>query len=145
MTKRAGALDVLAQHVMGMLVAEPRSEAELLAEIRDAAPYADLSDEDFARILAFVIDGGYALRAYERFARVKRDKEGRLRVANARIAQSYRMNVGTIVESTMLKVHLGKPAGSGKACASGVCWGRWRSISRKALRPAIPSFSQAKC
>lgn len=118
-TKRTGALDVLAQHVMGMLVAEPRSEAELLAEIRDAAPYADLSEEDFSRVLAFVIDGGYALRAYERFARVKRDKEGRLRVANARIAQSYRMNVGTIVESTMLKVHLGKPLGHNKTVGSG--------------------------
>ncbi len=118
-TKRAGALDVLAQHVMGMLVAEPRDEAGLLAEIRDAHPYADLPDEDFAKVLAFVIDGGYALRAYERFARVKRDKEGRLRVANARIAQSYRMNVGTIVESTMLKVHLGKSLGEKKSAGSG--------------------------
>ncbi len=134
-TKRAGALDVLAQHVMGMLVAEPRSEAELLAEIRDAAPYADLSDEDFARVLAFVIDGGYALRAYERFARVKRDKEGRLRVANARIAQSYRMNVGTIVESTMLKVHLGKPAGSGKALRFGRLLGEVEEYFAEGLAP----------
>lgn len=134
-TKRAGALDVLAQHVMGMLVAEPRDEAGLLAEIRDAAPYADLSDEDFAKILAFVTDGGYALRAYERFARVKRDKEGRLRVANARIAQSYRMNIGTIVEATMLKVHLGKPTGSGKTLRFGRLLGEVEEYFAEGLAP----------
>jgi ATP-dependent helicase Lhr and Lhr-like helicase len=140
-TQRTGALDVLAQHVMGMLVAEPRYEAELLAEIRDAAPYAALSDEDFARILAFVTDGGYALRAYERFARVKRDREGRLRVAHARIAQSYRMNIGTIVESTMLKVHLGKslssnkPAGSGKALRFGRLLGEVEEYFAEGLTP----------
>lgn len=111
-TRRTGALDVAAQHMLGMLVAEPRHPQELLAEMRDAAPYADLSREDFERLIAFITDGGYALRAYERFQRVKTDKDGRLRVAHARIAQSYRMNIGTIVESTMLKVSLGKKTGS---------------------------------
>jgi FlaA1/EpsC-like NDP-sugar epimerase len=65
----------------------------------------------FDRVVAFVRDGGYALKAYERFAKIRADKEGRLRVANARLAQAYRMNIGTIVESTMLKVHLGSARG----------------------------------
>ncbi|CAN1502429.1 Lhr Lhr-like helicases [Rhabdaerophilaceae bacterium] len=110
-TQRSGALDVLAQHMLGMLVAEPRHPAGLLAEIRDAAPYAALPEADFDRLLAFITDGGYALRAYERFQRVKSDAQGRLRVANARVAQSYRMNIGTIVEATMLKVYLGRRSG----------------------------------
>ncbi len=36
-------------------------------------------------------------------------KDGRWRVANPMVAQQYRLNVGTIVEATMLKVRLAKP------------------------------------
>ena len=110
-TKREGALDVLAQHVLGMAVAEPVHPDDLFAEVTAAAPYAALSREDFDRVLQFATDGGYALKAYERFAKIKQDKDGRLRIANARMAQAYRMNIGTIVESTMLKVHLGSAKG----------------------------------
>lgn len=110
-TKRDGALDVLAQHVLGMAVAEPFHPEDLHAEVLTAAPYARLSREDFDRVLAFATDGGYALKAYERFAKIRRDKEGRMRIANAKIAQAYRMNIGTIVEATMLKVHLGGAKG----------------------------------
>ena len=52
--------------------------------------------------------GGYALRAYERFAKIVKGKDGLWRVRDARIAQQYRLNVGTIVESTMIKVRLGR-------------------------------------
>lgn len=110
-TSRTGALDVLAQHCLGMTVAEPIHADGLFTEVTSAAPYAGLDRETFDRVIQFAIDGGYALRAYERFAKIKADREGRLRVANARIAQAYRMNVGTIVESTMLKVHLGSVKG----------------------------------
>lgn len=110
-TKRDGALDVLAQHVLGMVTAEPIHPDDLFIEVTSAAPFAGLAREDFDRVLAFATDGGYALKAYERFAKIKADKDGRLRIANARIAQAYRMNIGTIVEATMLKVHLGGAKG----------------------------------
>ena len=61
----------------------------------------------------FVATGGYALKTYERFARIKQDKNGRWRVANPRVRQSYRLNVGTIVEDTMLKVRLVRSRGGG--------------------------------
>jgi len=38
---------------------------------------------------------------------------GRWRVANPRVRQSYRLNVGTIVEDTMLKVRLVRSRGGG--------------------------------
>lgn len=110
-TRREGALDVLAQHCLGMTVAEPISPDELYAEVASAAPFAGLDRDTFDRVIQFAIDGGYALRAYDRFAKIRLDAQGRLRVANAKIAQAYRMNVGTIVESTMLKVHLGAARG----------------------------------
>src|SRR5213079_1286624 len=79
---------------------------ELFAEVRTAAPYTGLSRTDFDAVLDFVATGGYALKAYERFAKIRQGKDGRWRVSHPMIAQRYRMNVGTIVEADMLKVRL---------------------------------------
>lgn len=103
---RTGALDVLAQHVLGMACAGPFEADELFAEVTSAEPYADLARADFDDVVGFNANGGYALRAYERFARIRQRKDGSWRVANPQVAQQYRLNVGTIVESTMLKVRL---------------------------------------
>lgn len=105
---RIGALDVLCQHILGMACADPFRLEDLYEEIRSAAPYASLTWEDFEAAVAFVATGGYALRAYERFAKIVKGEDGLWRVRDARIAQQYRLNVGTIVEATMIKVRLGR-------------------------------------
>ncbi len=110
---RIGALDVLAQHVLGCACGEPFLSDELYAEVLTAAPYSGLTRTDFDDVVDFVATGGYALKTYERFARIKQDKQGRWRVANPRVRQSYRLNVGTIVEDTMLKVRLVRSRGGG--------------------------------
>ncbi|MEZ5821812.1 MAG: ligase-associated DNA damage response DEXH box helicase [Xanthobacteraceae bacterium] len=110
---RTGALDVLAQHVLGCACGEPFLADELYAEVVTSAMYADLSRADFDDIVDFVATGGYALKTYERFARIRQDKQGRWRVANPRVRQSYRLNVGTIVEEAMLKVKLVRSRGAG--------------------------------
>jgi ATP-dependent Lhr-like helicase len=111
---RTGALDVLAQHVLGCACGEPFLSDELYEEVLTAAPYSTLARTDFDDVVDFVATGGYALKTYERFARIKQDKNGRWRVANPRVRQSYRLNVGTIVEDTMLKVRLVRSRGGGK-------------------------------
>src|SRR6478735_9053979 len=118
---RTGALDVLAQHVLGCACGEPFLSDELYEELLTAAPYAGLSRTDFDDVVDFVATGGYALKTYERFARIKQDKSGRWRVANPRVRQSYRLNVGTIVEEPMLKVRLvrGRGGGAGSTGALG--------------------------
>jgi ATP-dependent Lhr-like helicase len=103
---RIGALDVLAQHVLGRACGEPFTADELYREVRTAAPYTGLSRADFDAVVDFVATGGYALKAYERFAKIRQTKDGRWRIANPMVAQRYRMNVGTIVEADMLKVRL---------------------------------------
>ena len=101
-----GGLDVLAQHVIGTACCGPFDADALFAEVRSAAPYADLSREDFDDVLAFVATGGYALAVYDRFRRLRQDTDGRWHLAHPRLAQRYRMNVGTIVETPMLRVRL---------------------------------------
>ena len=103
---RTGGLDVLAQHVLGMACAAPLLADELYAEVTSAAPYAALSRADFDATLRFVATGGYALKTYDRFAKIRQTKDGRWRIAHPRFAQQYRLNVGTIVESDMLTVRL---------------------------------------
>ncbi|MGR7994781.1 ligase-associated DNA damage response DEXH box helicase [Xanthobacter sp. ZOL 2024] len=122
--ERVGALDVLAQHVLGMACAAPFDADALFAEVVSAAPYRDLSRADFDAVLDFVATGGYALRAYERFAKIRRTKDGLWRVANPMIAQAYRLNVGTIVESPMIKIRLVSARGAAKSGVAGrVRWG----------------------
>jgi len=103
---RTGALDVLAQHILGRAVGAPFLRDELFAEVRAAAPYASLARSDFDDAVDFVATGGYALKAYERFAKIRQGKDGRWRITHPRVAQRYRMNIGTIVEADMLKVRL---------------------------------------
>jgi ATP-dependent Lhr-like helicase len=113
---KIGSLDVLAQHVWGMAVAAPFAPDALYEEVRSAAPYAGLGRADFDAVVDFVATGGYALKSYDRYARLRPTPDGRLRLAHPRLAQQYRLNVGVIVEDPMIEIRLqsrGKPAGGG--------------------------------
>ena len=114
---RAGSLDVLAQHVWGRACAGPFHPDDLFAEVRSAQPYAALTRAQFDRVVDFVSTGGYALRAYERYARLKpAGADGSLRLAHPRLSQQYRMNVGTIIDTPMIKISLvGKRRARGKS------------------------------
>ena len=119
-----GALDVLAQHILGMACAEPFDPLELYEEITSASPYASLSWEMFERAVDFVATGGYALRSYERYAKIRKTKEGRWRVSNPQVAQQYRLNLGTIVEATELNVRLVKRNAKGTLGRGGLSLGK---------------------
>ena len=116
---RTGALEVLAQHILGRACGEPFLADELYAEVRAATPYVALTRADFDAAVDFVATGGYALKAYERFAKIRQGKDGRWRITHPRVAQRYRMNVGTIVEADMIKVRLVQSRRSGAVAPRG--------------------------
>ena len=120
---RTGALDVLAQHVLGCACGAPFLADDLYDEIRSAAPYSELARNDFDDTVDFVASGGYALKTYERFARIKQDKSDKWRVTNQKVRQMYRMNVGTIVEDAMLKVRLVRGRSGGKGATGAIARG----------------------
>ena len=101
---RPGALDVLAQHVMACACAAPFQSDEMLSEVQSALPYSALDAETFERVLGFIRDGGYALRAYDRFKRLTQEPDGTWRVSHPRFVQQHRLNAGIIVEAAMLNV-----------------------------------------
>ncbi|WP_265571655.1 ligase-associated DNA damage response DEXH box helicase [Sphingomicrobium nitratireducens] len=126
---RPGALDVLAQHVMGIACAGPFEEGALLAEIQSAAPYAGLTPETFRRVLEFNSTGGYSLKAYDKFKRLTEEAPGRWRLSLPKIAQQHRLNAGVIVDNPMMELRfrngrrLGKvEEGFGSTLAPGDCF-----------------------
>src|SRR5262249_25938335 len=78
---RTGALDGVAQPILGSACGEPFLADALYNEVISAAPYAGLSRANFDAALDFVSTGGYALKAYERFAKIRQGQDGRWRVA----------------------------------------------------------------
>ncbi|KQT85912.1 ligase-associated DNA damage response DEXH box helicase [Aurantimonas sp. Leaf443] len=103
---REGCLDVLAQHILGMACAAPFRADDLFTEVTSAAPYARLPRETFDKAVEFVATGGYALRVYERYAKIRLTEDGTWRITHPSVAQGYRMNAGTIIESESLNVRL---------------------------------------
>ena len=101
---RPGGLDVLAQHVMACACAGPFQETALLQEVRSTMGYARIDEGDWSRILSFVENGGYALKAYDKFKRIRRDADGFWKLTHPQHAQRHRMNAGIIVDSEMLTV-----------------------------------------
>ncbi|NMW32786.1 ligase-associated DNA damage response DEXH box helicase [Altererythrobacter sp. RZ02] len=101
---RDGGLDVLAQHVMACACAGPFDEQELLAEIRSSLSYAWVDQAVWARVLGFVESGGYSLRAYDRFKRIIRDRDGVWRLTHPEHAARHRRNAGIIIDAEMLNV-----------------------------------------
>ena len=99
-------LDVLAQHILGCACAGPFDADQLYAEVSGAWTYRNLTRADFDAGIDYVATGGYALRAYEKYAKLKRRADGLWRLTHPLIAQQYRLNMGTIVEAEMLKVRI---------------------------------------
>ena len=132
---RAGALDVLAQHVLGMACAAPFDAAALHAEVVSAYPYRDLDRKTFDRVIEFVATGGYALKTYERFAKIRQGPDGLWRITHPRIAQQYRLNVGTIIETALLNVRVSRNRGAGFAGRGGRVLGKIEEYFIETLSP----------
>ena len=139
---RPGALDVLAQHVLGMACSEPFDPDALYCEVTSASPYQGLTREGFDKIVRFVSTGGYALANNECYAKLKQTPDGRYRVSHPRLAQQYRLNVGTIVEAPMVRVRLARRQGGALKPTSLLAAGRvLGEVEEYFIEQLVPSDS----
>jgi len=106
-----GGLDVLAQHILLTACSGPVDADALFAEVTATGAYAGLGRDAFDRVLDFCATGGYALRAYDQWQRLRRGPDGLWRLRDPRQAARIRMNAGTIVAQETLGVHLGRRGG----------------------------------
>jgi ATP-dependent Lhr-like helicase len=100
-----GPRDVLCQHILATACAGPFDADHLYAEVITAGPYALLTRPEFDACLDFVATGGYALKAYDRWQRL-RQTGGKWHLRDPRAAALIRQNLGTIIDIETLKVRL---------------------------------------
>jgi ATP-dependent Lhr-like helicase len=99
-----GSQDVAIQWIMNCACSEPVTPQALYDIIRQSWSYRYLSFEQFEALFRFVIDGGYVLRAYDRWHRLVETEDGRWTPATPAMVQRHRQNIGVIVEAGKLKV-----------------------------------------
>ena len=97
-------LDVLVQHVVTIALGGGFVPDELLAEVRGTRAYAELRDDEWEWVLAFVTSGGEALRGYPEYTRVTVEPDGRFVVRDAGVARRHRQAIGTIVSDGSIVV-----------------------------------------
>ncbi|KQQ33847.1 DNA ligase-associated DEXH box helicase [Duganella sp. Leaf126] len=97
-------LDVLVQHLVTIALGGGFRSEELLAEVRTAWSFRDLTDEEWQWALDFVARGGQTLAVYPEYRRVLPDEEGVYRVPDVTIGRRHRMGIGTIVSDASLQV-----------------------------------------
>jgi ATP-dependent Lhr-like helicase len=111
-----GPRDVLCQHILIAACAGSFDADALYREVTTAGPYARLTRAEFDACLDFCATGGYALRAYDQWQRLKQRPDGTWQLRDPRSARLIRMNIGTIQDTDTLSVRMarrrgGKPLG----------------------------------
>ncbi|MFD1344416.1 ligase-associated DNA damage response DEXH box helicase [Litorisediminicola beolgyonensis] len=99
-----GPRDVLCQHILIAAAAGPFDADMLYAEMISAGAYAGLTRAAFDACLEFCATGGYALRAYDQWQRIRQRADGLWELRDPRSAVRIRQNIGTIQDSDTLKV-----------------------------------------
>lgn len=109
--KGAGPRDVLCQHILIAACSAPFDASELFSETKTVGAFSNLSRAAFDDCLEFCATGGYALRAYDQWKRLK-EVNGMWQLRDPRSAARIRMNIGTIFDIERLKVKFRRSAKS---------------------------------
>ncbi|HYG62841.1 MAG TPA: ligase-associated DNA damage response DEXH box helicase [Thermoanaerobaculia bacterium] len=102
-TPQSKPLDVLAQHLVTAAMGGGFEAGEMLAEVRTARAYHDLTAAEWEWVLDFVTRGGPALAAYPEYRRVA-ENDGRYGVADRGVAHRHRLSIGTITSDASVVV-----------------------------------------
>lgn len=95
--------DVLIQYCCTLAISEGFTPDELFEEIKSTYCYADITREEFEKLLQHITEGGTALQQYDEYKKVE-ITDGRYRILSRRMAMRHRLHIGTIVSDAMLKV-----------------------------------------
>lgn len=88
-------LDVLAQVLLGMSIEREWTADEAFQLITQAGPYLDLPRQDFDDVLHYLAGEGKVLGPYGTYGKIVL-QDGKFKVANAKTARTYYLNVGVI-------------------------------------------------
>ena len=109
-----GAMDIIPQFIINCACSAAVSPHMVYQQILNASPYQGLTPDEFHQLWQFSVDGGYALKGYERYQRLTQQPDGTFKPASQRVTQRHRQNIGTIVEAGKLKVKRIRRGNQGK-------------------------------
>lgn len=103
------ALDVLAQHIMGLSLEKAAYKiSDAFKIVKRAYPYRDLTEDDFMSVMDFLA-GSEELAAVKVYGKIWLDLEEGTFGKRGRLARLiYMSNIGTIPDTTKIKVKVGK-------------------------------------
>ena len=99
-----GSQDAACQFIMNAACSAPVTPEGLYDMVRTSWSYRHLTWPQFENLFRFVVDGGYVLRAYERWHRLIENDDGKWVPATKAFIQRHRQNIGVIIEAGKLKV-----------------------------------------
>jgi ATP-dependent Lhr-like helicase len=102
-------LDVLAQHIYGIAIAEKIHERELFQLIRRSYCYKDLPKKDFNEVLSYLAGEYSSLETRHVYGKIWYDKETGFIGRRGKFARViYMTNIGTIPDEAKVKVKIGR-------------------------------------
>ncbi len=102
--EKKGSKDVLCQHLLLISCNSSFSPESVYKSIVKTYPYKSLKREEFYQILQFVYNGGYVLKSYKDWAKLKKLKNGNYIVKNNSLKTNILINSGTIIDSSNVKI-----------------------------------------
>jgi ATP-dependent Lhr-like helicase len=103
------ALDVLAQHIYGTVIAEKTHIDELKEMARSTYSYHNISDKDFNQIIKYLAGEYTDLERRHVYAKIWYDKETGMVGKRGKLARViYMTNLGTIPDESFITVKVGK-------------------------------------
>lgn len=96
--------DVLIQYLVTLAVGDGFDDKMLFQEVKNTHAFQFILEAEWTWVMQFITSGGDSLGAYSEFKKVIKDEDGLFKVKNRMIAMRHRLQIGTIVSETMLKV-----------------------------------------
>jgi len=101
-------LDVLAQHIYGIAIAEKIHERDLFELVRKSYCYRELSKKDFNDVISYLAGEYSSLETRHVYGKIWYDKETGFIGRRGKLARViYMTNIGTIPDEARIKVKLG--------------------------------------
>ncbi len=102
------ALDVLAQHIVGMSLTKKWTVDEAYARVRNTYPYHTLSKEDFTSLLNYLAGNYVGLESRRVYGKIWYDEKEGVFGRRGKLARViYMLNLGTIPDEVAIEVQVG--------------------------------------
>lgn len=95
--------DVLIQYLVTLSLSEGFVAQQVYKEIKTTHAFYLMNEDEWAKILQFITEGGSTFSAYDEFSKVG-SVDGKYRIVNKKAATKHRLQIGTIVSDTVVRI-----------------------------------------